>query len=83
LVGRPRESVEQFSAAIRLQPDLTEAHANLAVACQALGRYPEALAAAERARELARAAGQGVLVSQLDGWIAACRARAGPAAPSP
>lgn len=75
MAGRHRESADQFAEAVRLQPDLAEAHANLALAYHALGRLPEALAAAQRARELANSSGQAALVRQIDAWIESWRAR--------
>jgi tetratricopeptide (TPR) repeat protein len=83
MAGRHLESVDQFAEAVRLQPDLSEAQANLAIAYYTLGRYADALAAAQRARDLARSSGQAALVEQIDTLITSWRARAGSGTPSP
>jgi tetratricopeptide (TPR) repeat protein len=47
--GRARDALKAFDAAIRLAPQLPEAHCNRAVALQEMGRLAEALVAVDRA----------------------------------
>ena len=48
-LGKPREALRAFDAALKLAPQMPEAHCNRAVALQDIGRLEEALAAADRA----------------------------------
>lgn len=47
--GRPGDALRAFDTAIKLAPQMPEAHANRGVALEALGRLDDALAAADRA----------------------------------
>ena len=47
--GRFADALRAFDAAIKLAPQMPEAHANRSAALEALGRYEDALAAADRA----------------------------------
>ncbi len=73
--GRVADAIPHFEQAARLKPDMVEMHMNLAVAYASVGRFDEALAAAARARELARTGPPGML-EKIDGWIEACRKQA-------
>ncbi len=64
--GDAAKAAEAFREAARLRPTYVEAHANLAAACAAVGHEIEARAAAERARGLARAAGNEALARSLE-----------------
>ena len=55
--ARSSDGVEQFEQALQLKPDIT-GYANLAMAYAQAGRTDEAILAADRALELARAQGQ-------------------------
>lgn len=78
LQGRLGEAVPHFEAVTRLQPREVPGWANLAAACAELGRFDGALAAAERARALASAAGEQALADELGARVAEYRERATP-----
>ncbi len=74
--GRPAEAIPHFEQAVRLWPDRVEIRMNLAVAYASVRNFTEAIATAERARDIARSAGQAELVQNIETWIATCRDRA-------
>ena len=50
--GRTPEAIQQYAEALRLQPDLVEAHNNLGMALGQSGRLPEAIAELKEALRL-------------------------------
>ena len=71
--GRPLESVEQFESVLRRKPDDLEAAVNLMSALAEAGRTAQAIAAADKALELARSQGNTELVQQIEAWLAKVR----------
>jgi tetratricopeptide (TPR) repeat protein len=71
LNGQPGEAADQFELAVRLKPEYAEAWANLATARARQERSSDAIAAAEKALELARAQNNRVLEQQLQSWLKA------------
>src|SRR6185503_12424155 len=90
-VGRPGDALQHYEEALRLEPELQEAHQQVAALLLALGRAPEALEHALRAAAIApNSAGELVVLGQafranrrLDDALAAYReaARLEPGAP--
>ena len=65
-LNRPREAAEQFTDALRLNPDAPGAHYHLALALVRQDKPKEALPHAEKARDLALAAGQSALAAKAE-----------------
>jgi protein O-mannosyl-transferase len=74
-VHRFSEAVPHLEMAVRQQPADVLALANLASAYANLGRGPDAVAVAEKARALALQQGAANWVAQLDSWLATFRGR--------
>ncbi len=73
-LGRAAEAVPHLEQAVRLEPD-PESYGNLAQACALAGRRSDAIAAGEKAIELARQRGKTAFADELDVWLAAYRVR--------
>ncbi len=73
--GRLPEAVDQLVEALRLDPSRLQAYAKLATAYAQLQRPADAIAAAEKGLETARASGQGQLAQQFENWLANYRAQ--------
>ncbi len=56
--GRVAEAIPEYEAAVRLDSMNQASYVQLAAACAAVGRFPDAIRAARRALELARDAGR-------------------------
>ena len=67
--GRFPEAVEQFEAAVEIDPKLIQALGNLMAAYANLGRRDEAIAAAEKAQQLAQANGDTSLEEQITTFL--------------
>ena len=65
-LNRPREAAEQFADALRLNPDAPGAHYHLALALVRQDKPKEALPHAQKARDLALAAGQSALAAKAE-----------------
>jgi tetratricopeptide (TPR) repeat protein len=65
-LNRPREAADQFSEALRLNPDALGPHYHLALALVRQNQPKEALPHAQKARDLALAAGQPTLAAKAD-----------------
>jgi protein O-mannosyl-transferase len=74
-VHRFPEAVQQLELAVRQQPADVPVLANLASAYANLGRGSDAVAAAEKAREMASRQGATNWVVQLDSWLSTYRGR--------
>jgi len=66
---QPREAADQFSEALRIKPDLPGAHYHLALALVQQNKTKEALPHAQKARDLALAAGQSALAAKAEGLL--------------
>ncbi len=66
---RPKDAIEHFRQALRLNPDYTEAYFNLALAYSSIEQSSQAVAAARKALELARSRGQTALAKQIEDWL--------------
>jgi tetratricopeptide (TPR) repeat protein len=67
-----REAVEQFERAIELGPNyvqIAQVYDALARSYSRLGRPADAIAAAEKALELARSTGQSEFALRVDAWL--------------
>jgi len=73
-VGRMPEAIVHFERVISLEPDV-EAYANLALAYAGVNRRADAIAAAQKAVDLAREEGKSSLAGQLEDWLSTYRAR--------
>ena len=67
--GRIQEAVEQFNQALKLKPDYANACYNLAMAYARLQEPAQAMAAAQKALELARSQGQTAMVKTIENWL--------------
>jgi len=65
-LNHPRDAADQFAEALRLNPDAAGPHYHLAIALIRQEKTKEALAHAEKARDLALAAGQTALAAKAD-----------------
>jgi tetratricopeptide (TPR) repeat protein len=63
---QPREAADQFAEALRIKPDLPGAHYHLALALVQQNKTKEALPHAQKARDLALAAGQSALAAKAE-----------------
>ncbi len=79
--GRPLEAVEQFNESIRLQSNLAESWFQLASAYAEMNRTDQALAAANKALNLAQSQGQTALFQQISTWLDKHATASTPAAP--
>ena len=70
--GQTDQAIEHFEQAMRLKPTV-EAYSNLAAAYALANRKADAIAAAEKALELARAEGETALAEQLEAGLTAYR----------
>lgn len=70
---RVLEAIEHYQEALRLKPGYTEAYANLAKAYSQTQQPAEAVAAAEKALELARSQGQTLLAERTAEWLKSYR----------
>ena len=57
VIGQPEKALENYAAALEMDPDFFSAYGGRAIAYGSMGRYREALAEVERALERSRAAG--------------------------
>jgi len=73
-IGRPQEAVEQYQEAVRLKPDFTDAYSNLALVHAGLRQSSKAIAAGQKALELARSQQQTALAKQIEDWLNSYRA---------
>jgi len=71
-MGRAVEAVPHLEKAVQMEPD-PESYGNLASACALAGRRDEAIAAATRAVQLARAQGKTALADNLEAWLTVYR----------
>ena len=83
LTGKLPEAIERFTIALRLQPDYAPAHAGLAQALDQSGRRDEAVVAARKSVELARASGQSAIADYMEHWLAQHQAIAQPTSNAP
>jgi tetratricopeptide (TPR) repeat protein len=68
-LNHPREAADQFTEALRLNPDAPGTHYHLALALVREGKPQEALPHAQRARDLALAAGQSALTAKAEALL--------------
>ncbi len=71
--GRLPEAIEHYEQALRLKPDYVKAYSNLALAYAQTNRPDQAVAAAQKAIDLARSQGQTALAKQLEDWLKSYR----------
>ncbi len=72
-LGRLEEAIEHYEQATRLRPDYAMAYANLARVYARTQRSSQAVAAAQKALDLARSKGQTTLAKQLEDWLKSYR----------
>ena len=72
-LNHPREAADHFSAAVRLNPEAPGAQYHLALALVRQNQPKEALPHAQKARDLARAAGQPALAAKAEELLKQCR----------
>jgi tetratricopeptide (TPR) repeat protein len=77
-LGRHDEAIVWLESAVAAHPDDADARMFLADACSAAGRGADAIAAGERALELARLQGRADLAARIDQRLARWRAAAPP-----
>jgi protein O-mannosyl-transferase len=68
-VGRFSDAILEFQEAVRCQPDYLNAYVNLAMVSAAANHSEEALAAAEKALEIARSQRQLKTAATLENWL--------------
>lgn len=78
LTGQLTKAIDRFEAALRLQPDYASAHAGLAQALAQSGRRDEAVVAARKSIELARASDQSAIAGYMENWLRQQQASAQP-----
>jgi Flp pilus assembly protein TadD len=81
--GSLQEALEQFNQFLRFQPDNIKAYVNLVSIYAQLDRSPEAIAAAQKALELAEQQGQTALVQQIGAWLTSYRNSSSQNSPEP
>ncbi len=69
LTGRPNEAIEHVKQALRIKPDYTGAYYLMAMAYARINQTTEAIAAAQKALNLARSEKQTVLARQIEDWL--------------
>ena len=74
-VGQLQDGIKQFDEALRLNPDNINAYTNMMMAYVLLKRPAEAIAAAEKALELARAQGKTAEAAEITAWLASYRSQ--------
>ena len=74
LTGENEKAIEHFKQLLKLKPDYLNAYINLASAYALMHRSAEAVAAAQKALELARSQGQTTLAKQIEEWLNSYRA---------
>ncbi|MGD0383541.1 MAG: tetratricopeptide repeat protein [Thermoguttaceae bacterium] len=67
--GRPHEAIEHFKQAVQIKPDYIGAYNLLAVAYASVNQSSQAVAAAQKALDLARSQGQTALAGQIEDWL--------------
>ena len=67
--GKLSEAAEHFRHAVRLKPGYLEAQINLVVVHERLNQMPEAIAAAQKALEIARAQGRAEQAANIEAWL--------------
>ncbi len=72
--GRPQEAIEHYGQALKLKPDLIEVYYNLALTYASIHQSAEAIAAAQKALDLARSKGQTALAKRIEDWLNSYRA---------
>jgi len=75
--GTPQEAIPQLQQVVRLSANDIEAAVNLALAYAAVNKSDDAIAAAERAGELAQSTGQVAHAGRIQSWLASYRAKVG------
>ncbi len=74
-VGQLPAAIEEYHQALRLKPNFVDAWTNLAYAEARLGHSEEALFAAGRALEIAKAQDQTAIAQHIETWLQSYRAR--------
>ena len=74
--GRPNEAIEHFKQALRIKPDFIDAYFLLALAYASVNQSNEAIAAAQKALNLARTEKQTALARQIEDWLNSYQGRA-------
>ncbi len=72
--GRPREAIDHYKQDLRLKPNDASLYINLALTYASVKQSSEAIAAAQKAIELARSQGQTELARQIEDWLNTYRA---------
>ena len=67
--GRPHEAIEHFKQEVQIKPDYIGAYNLLAVAYASVNQSSQAVAAAQKALDLARSQGQTALAGQIEDWL--------------
>ncbi len=73
--GESAEAIQHFQQALQINPEMTQAEMNLAIAYDALHEPEQALAAAQHALELARKQQNSDLATQIQTWLTDFEAR--------
>ena len=71
--GRPEEAITHFSEVVRLDPKNTSTHYRLALSYAEVTRFSEAVLSAEKALDLANAAGNAKLVQEINKLLEFCK----------
>jgi tetratricopeptide (TPR) repeat protein len=69
LTDRPHEAIEHFKQALQIKPDYVGAYFLMAMAYANINQPSEALTAAQKALDLARAEKQTALARQIEDWL--------------
>jgi tetratricopeptide (TPR) repeat protein len=77
--GKVQKAINHYEAALRGQPNDFEIHSKLTAAYVRNQQPAKAVAIAEKAAELARAAGQANAAEQIESWLREFRAQQAPA----
>jgi protein O-mannosyl-transferase len=67
--GRHKEAIDHYRSAVQLDPGYLEAYAHLAQSLAASNQSQDAIATAEKAAEVARAAGRNDAVGEFEAWL--------------
>ena len=73
-IGRPRDAIEHFEQALRLNPTDAQIRFNCATAYAGSNQPSEAVAMAEDALALARSHGDTALADEIETWLTRYRA---------